>query len=248
VPGSRVARPPMRTCCLTPRRTRPGFSPCCTQALLIGTFPPGPLSSGRWVFPSPAGSQRLSAAAFPKQRPRDGRADPPSNIDWSSRVGTPPSPRLDPRPTRPCGRGADSSLEEAVARADPRGHGHARPEALCSGGVVLSPPSSLVRPQPPVSAPPDDFPPHGYTPGLLPYGRVLAWHGDLPRFEPPILAVVPPPIRRGARRVPVSDFFPADTGLRPFARGSALPAPQLALSTPTRGALGGVGNDAAAFA
>src|SRR5262249_34833863 len=151
------------------------------------------------------------------------------SIDWSSQVGAPPSPRLDPRPTRPHGRGANSSPEEAVARAHPRGHGHARPEALCSGGVMLSPPSPLVRPHPPVSAPPDAFPLHGYTPGLLPSGRVLAWHGDLPRFEPPILAVVPPPIRRGARRVPMSDSFPADAGLRPFARGSALPSSTVGL-------------------
>jgi len=28
-------------------------------------FPPAPLSTGRWVFPSPAGSERISATAFP---------------------------------------------------------------------------------------------------------------------------------------------------------------------------------------
>jgi len=33
-------------------------------------FPPAPLSTGRWVLPSPAASERLSAAAFPRAQRR----------------------------------------------------------------------------------------------------------------------------------------------------------------------------------
>ena len=44
---------------------------------------------------------------------------------------------------------------------------------------------------------------------------------------------VPPPIRRRALRVHTSDSFPADAGLRLLPTGSALPFPQLALSTPS---------------
>ena len=51
----------------------------------------------------------------------------------------------------------------------------------------------------------------------------LGWAPDLPHFETSILSLVPPPLRRGAPRVHMSDFFPADAGLRPVLTGSALP-------------------------
>ena len=51
----------------------------------------------------------------------------------------------------------------------------------------------------------------------------LGWAADLPHFETPVLSLVPPPLRRRAPRVHISDSFPADAGLRPFPTGSALP-------------------------
>jgi hypothetical protein len=51
----------------------------------------------------------------------------------------------------------------------------------------------------------------------------LGWAADLPHFETSILSLVPPPLRRGAPRVHMSDSFPADAGLRPVLTGSALP-------------------------
>ena len=41
-------------------------------------FPPAPLSTGRWVLPSPAASERLSATAFPRPQPR--RAHRPARV------------------------------------------------------------------------------------------------------------------------------------------------------------------------
>ena len=76
-------------------------------------------------------------------------------------------------------------------------------------------------------------------------GRVLAirsglgWAPDLPHFETSILSLVPPPLRRGAPRVHMSDSFPADTGLRPVLTGSALPIPTVGHEHPPKGALGG---------
>jgi hypothetical protein len=62
----------------------------------------------------------------------------------------------------------------------------------------------------------------------------VGWREDLPRFATSILRSVPPPIRRRAPRVHMSDFFPAGAGLRLPPKGSALPIPQLALSAPKR--------------
>jgi len=77
----------------------------------------------------------------------------------------------------------------------------------------------------------------------------LGWNADLPRFEPSILALVPPPIRRGALRVHVSDYFPADAGLRPCDRGSALPLSTAGLERSLKGELlVDAVDDAAAFA
>jgi hypothetical protein len=54
-------------------------------------FPPAPLSTGRWVFPSPAGSERLSATAFPAACAATGSSTSP-RVAGSWQVGLPPSP------------------------------------------------------------------------------------------------------------------------------------------------------------
>ena len=179
--GSRVAR--RRSAPAAWRRSARGRAcrPVARRLSRSVTFPPGPLSTGRWVFPNPAGSERISAAAFPTNDRATGALTRPERRlvapSWRTAFAAPWI--LDPHDLPV---GAQVARKRAVARVRHHGVGRTCPEALCSGGVMLSPPSSLIRPQPPVSAPPDDFP-HGYTPGLLPYGRVLAWHGDLPRFE-----------------------------------------------------------------
>ena len=125
----------------------------------------------------------------------------------------------------------------------------ARPEALRSSEVVLSSPSSLLRPQPPVSMPSRRLPVSRLYVGSSPYGRVLADMETFPALSHRSFPRCRPPIRRGALRVHASDCFPADTGLRPSTTGSALPNPLLALSAPqTRELLVVHADDAAAFA
>src|ERR1035441_5490541 len=133
-------------------------------------FPPTPLSTGRWVFPSPAGSERISAAAFPTACTATGSSTSP-HVAGSWRVGLPPSPLPEDLTMR---RAAIPALRPVF----PASTGHARPEALCSGEVVLSSPSSLVRPQPPVWSPLGDFPFCGYTPSLC--HAVGSWLGSRP--------------------------------------------------------------------
>lgn len=78
--------------------------------------------------------------------------------------------------------GSDRLLTPFVGVVSPEGHSRRRspshsprrPEALCSNGL-LSPPSSLVRPHPPVSRPPANFP----SPVISPASRT----GDRPRFD-----------------------------------------------------------------
>jgi glutaconate CoA-transferase, subunit A len=71
---------------------------------------------------------------------------------------------------------------------------------------------------------------------------------DLPCFAPSILRSVPPPIRRGALRVHASDSFPADTGLRPSMKGSALPISTIGIEHSHWELLVVHAHDAAAFA
>jgi hypothetical protein len=53
--------------------------------------PPAPLSTGRWVFPNPAGSERISATAFPTACAATGSLASP-HVAGNWRVGLPPSP------------------------------------------------------------------------------------------------------------------------------------------------------------
>ena len=140
-------------------------------------FPPAPLSTGRWVLPSPAASERISAAAFPcSQRQRAHRPALVSPLSAGLACRLRRRRRTRPwgtQPDRHCASARDSPLR-ALRQAFPDSGGHACPEALRSSEVVLSSPSSLLRPQPPVSTPPDDFPCLRLYAGSLPYGRVLA--------------------------------------------------------------------------
>ena len=63
---------------------------------------------------------------------------------------------------------------------------HLGPRVLCSKRVMLSLSSSLLRPDPPVSTTPADFPLTGYTAGLCP----TTWSGLPPR--PSLLSVSTP--------------------------------------------------------
>jgi hypothetical protein len=145
-------------------------------------FPPAPLSTGRWVFPSPAGSERISA--FP-----EATATPTQRPFARARLCC-------PHRHRSYGLSRQSAALSATSRF------------------------AVIR-------------------RVLAIRSGLGWAPDLPHFETSILSLVPPPLRRRALRVLVSDSFPADTGLRPVLTGSALPIPTVGHEYPPKGALGG---------
>ena len=125
--------------------------------------------------------------------------------------------------------------------------GHARPEALRSSEVVLSSPSSLLRPQPPVSTPSRRLPVSRLYAGPSPYGRVLADVETFPALRHRSFPWCHRPYAGepcGCTR-PISSPQTLAFALLRQARRSQLP--QLALSTPQRGLLVGHGNDAAAI-
>jgi len=125
--------------------------------------------------------------------------------------------------------------------------GHARPEALRSSEVVLSSPSSLLRPQPPVSTPSRRLPVSRLYAGPSPYGRVLADVETFPALRHRSFPWCHRPYAGepcGCTR-PIASPQTLAFALLRQARRSQLP--QLALSTPQRGLLVGHGNDAAAI-
>ncbi len=85
-------------------------------------------------------------------------------------------------------------------------HDHLGPRVLRSWRVLLSLPSSLLRPDPPVSTAPTDFP------GTLVIRQVCARRPglgcprDLPCFGSTLLPCVPSPLRREEERRDPSDF------------------------------------------
>jgi hypothetical protein len=91
-----------------------------------------------------------------------------------------------------CRHGGYSQRHQPQALADD----HPSPRVLCSGRVLLSLPSVLIRPDPPISTTPADFP------GSLVILRVFARRPglgcprDLPCFVTSLLPYVPPPLRR----------------------------------------------------
>ena len=73
---------------------------------------------------------------------------------------------------------------------------HLRPRVLCSGRGLLSLPSSLVRPDPPVSVTPADFPASLVIPRVYARRPGLGCPRDLPCFVTTLLPSVPPPLPR----------------------------------------------------
>jgi len=117
--------------------------------------------------------------------------------------------------------------------------GRARPEALRSSEVVLSSPSSLLRPQPPVSTPSRRLPVSRLYAGPSPYGRVLAGMETFPALRHRSFPWCHRPYAGepcGCTR-PIASPQTLAFALLRQARRSQIP--QLALSTPQTGALGG---------
>jgi hypothetical protein len=204
--------------------------------------PPAPLSTGRWVFPNPAGSERISATAFPTACAATGSLTSP-HVAGSWQVGLPPSPPPEDLTMRraaifgTCAPARDSrkrhyarSFLQATATLTQRPFAQAR---LCCPRRHRS--YGLSR-QPGALSATSRF---AVIRRILAIRSGLGWAPDLPHFETSILSLVPLPLRRRALQVLVSDSFPADTGLRPVPTGSALPNPTVGDEHPPKGALGG---------
>src|SRR6187200_1117779 len=81
----------------------------------------------------------------------------------------------------------------------------------------------LLRPPLPVSAPPLDFPHRLYERACH---TGLSWLGPRPSlFHRCSVSPCPPPSTPGTPTGAPTQFFPADTSLRPLGRGSAVPKP-----------------------
>ncbi len=212
--------------------------------------PPAPLSTGRWVFPNPAGSERISATAFPTACAATGSLTSP-HVAGSWQVGLPPSPPPEDLTMRraaifgTCAPARDSrkrhyaqSFLQATATLTQRPFAQAR---LCcprrhrsyglsrqSGALSATSRFAVIR-------------------RILAIRSGLGWAPDLPHFETSILSLVPLPLRRRALQVLVSDSFPQTLAFALFPRARHSQTPQLAMSTPRRGLLVGNRNDAAAI-
>ncbi len=118
-------------------------------------------------------------------------------------------------------------LAISTSPASGRFRDHLNPRVLCSERVLLSLPSTLLRPDPPVSATPPDFP------GSLVIQKVFALRPDmgcrrdLPCFTAVLLPCVPPPLRREEDWVHTR-FFPSPKDFPEKSTGRLLHLLQLA--------------------
>src|SRR5688572_10093613 len=75
-------------------------------------------------------------------------------------------------------------------------NGHLSPRVLCSEGVILSPSSLLIRPNPPVSTTPADFPVWLVIRQVFARRSGLGCPRDLPHFGSTLHPYVPSSLRR----------------------------------------------------
>jgi hypothetical protein len=73
---------------------------------------------------------------------------------------------------------------------------HLSPRVLCSARVMLSPTSSLLRPDPPLWATPSHFPVFPVIGPVLAIRSCLGCHPEVPCFTATLLPNVPSPLRR----------------------------------------------------
>ena len=194
-------------------------------------FPPAPLSTGRWVLPSPAGSKRISATAFPGTARATGSPTSPLMSPRPRRVGTPPSPphQGHDHDRRDASRRVIALLEH-YARPFPRRRPHSpRGPLLERGYVVLA---VIAHTASAANLKPSRRLPSRLYAGSSPYGRVLAGlqtfpalsHRSFPRCRRPYAGEP-----RGCSR-PIAS--PRTLAFAKSSTARRSQTPQLALSTP----------------
>ena len=153
------------------------------------TFPPPPLKFRTVGFPQYGFKASLSARACPGRdevKPTPGM--PPSPAEFTPRLRAGTGDNLGTQPVRP----EAGNPARSAPRTTPL-----TPGVLSSGRVMLSRPSSLIRPHAPVSGAPGDFTVEAaYTPGLRWAGAPEATPETFPTF-PAVLslrAADPPPV------------------------------------------------------
>ena len=141
------------------------------------------LSIARWghnstIATSPAPSLRFRTSGFPQygsksRRVPVSRALPDRPPRSSAKSASPRWMSSLTRPALPVDPPADTA---GILNQPASGHdsNHLDPRALRSGGVLVSPPSSLLRPDPPDSVAPPDFPRSVVIPAALPDDLVWA--------------------------------------------------------------------------
>jgi hypothetical protein len=98
----------------------------------------------------------------------------------------------------------------AFSTSPPRAlpNNHLGPRALCSERVIVSPSSPLIRPDPPVSSAPPDFPSSLVIQAAFARRSGLGCRRDLPCFGSALLPHVPSPLRREESQGPIPASHP----------------------------------------